>query len=169
MALCVNQSGTWRYITTQCVNQSGTWRDISLGCINNSGTWRRFLPARVDHVSLGTAIEGGRLICRSSNVAWIVAPSSAEVSRTSYNSGEAPTRAQQVSGCTGWFLPTIGQLQNPGYTCRTYWDSYSSTVYWSGTGYNDFTAWVVNFADGSSGPSGKGSVHCIRAFRCVTY
>jgi hypothetical protein len=27
----------------------------------------------------------------------------------------------------------------------------------------------VNFADGSSGPSGKGSVHCIRAFRCVTY
>lgn len=34
-------------------------------------------------------------------------------------------------GNCSWFIPTNAQAQNPGYTCRTYWDSYDSIEYWT--------------------------------------
>jgi hypothetical protein len=172
MALCINQSGTWRTITTQCVNQSGTWRKVVTGCINQSGTWRCFgftppPPAR------GCAYEGGFLICTSSSIAWVVAPNTSEVTRCWYLRNDANTRAQQVSGCTGWFVPTIAQLQNPGYICRTFWDSISvPTSYWSSTESDAGYAYVLasNFGEACVGFNGnKGNTQCVRAFRCVTY
>lgn len=169
MPVCINQSGTWRNATRLCVNDSGTWRNINIGCINQSGTWRRFLPPLLARVSLGTSIEGGRLICRASNVAWIVAPAESEVSRNWYSRNDANTRAQQVSGCTGWFVPTCGQLQNPGYACRTYWDSYTAHNYWSSTERFDVHGWYVRLNLGSSSSNNKNFVCCVRAFRCVTY
>ena len=169
MTLCINQSGTWRNITTLCVNQSGTWRNTNIGCINDSGTWRKFLSALVTRVSLGTSVEGGTLICRASNVAWIVAPNTSEVSRTWYCRNDANTTAQSVSGCTGWFVPTCGQLQNPGYTCRTYWDSCSCQYYWSSSAGGSSCTWLVCVTHGAANFLTKDRVVCVRAFRCVTY
>ena len=120
-------------------------------------------------LALGDAYEGGFLICQASGTRWVVAPSSAQVSRTWYNRNDAVTRAQQVSGCTGWFVPTCGQLQNPGYACRTYWDSYSSTRYWSSTESSATIAWYVYVFNGSAYSNAKSSTNCVRAFRCVTY
>lgn len=173
MALCINQSGTWRNIITQCVNQSGTWRNVLTGCINQSGTWRcfGFRPA------LGSAYGGGFLICQSAGVYWIVAPSTSEVSRTWNCINDAVTTAQQVSGCTGWYVPNCGQLKNPGYTCRTYWNSYSPTFYWSSSPHiSPNYSWAVSMSTGiacgtfGGGPYGRvGNTFCVRAFRCVTY
>jgi len=125
----------------------------------------------VPPLELGDAYEGGYLICEASSVRWVVAPSSAEVSRNWYCRNNANTRAQQVSGCTGWFVPTCGQLQNPGANCRTYWDSYSSTGYWSSTEYYILReAWVVYFnLGGDTAIDTKSCAWCVRAFRCVTY
>jgi hypothetical protein len=81
--------------------------------------------------ALGDAYEGGFLICCSSPTRWVVAPNTSEVSRTWYLREDANTTAQSVSGCTGWFVPTVTQLQNPGYTCRDFWDSFSFSNYWS--------------------------------------
>jgi len=119
---------------------------------------------------LGSFYEGGYGICEASSVRWIVAPSSSEVSRCWYCRNDAVTTAQSVSGCTGWFVPTCGQLQNPGYTCRTYWDSYSCTCYWSDTeaGFS-FIGWLVNFCNGSATYGCKTISFCARAFRCVSY
>lgn len=168
MALCINQSGTWRNITTQCVNESGVWRNINIGCIRESGTWRLFLPPPISRVPLGTDIEGGKLICRQSNVAWIVAPINSEVSRCFGLINDAVTCAQQVTGCTGWFVPNINQLQNPGYTCRSYWD-YSLSTYWS-TSTSGLTRFALTFTgDGTSWGTRSGCTFCVRAFRCVTY
>ena len=115
-------------------------------------------------------VGGGTVICASSNVAWIVAPASSQVSRTWYCRDDANTRSQQVSGCTGWFVPTISQLQNPGYICRTYWDSFSSATYWSSTSTSTGCAWATNFSAGFSfGSYGKNGTLCVRSFRCVTY
>ena len=125
-------------------------------------------------LALGDPYEGGFLICCSSPTRWIVSPLSAEVSRT-FGSGDANTRAQEVSGCTGWFVPSIGQLQNPGYCCRTFWGPspcFSSTVYWSTTGYpvrNSPCAYFVNFTNGGASFTLKANTYCVRAFRCVTY
>ena len=165
MALCINQSGTYRNITTLCINQSGTYRNIVTGCINQSGTYRLFGfgPA------LGSSYEGGFLICKASPLRWVVSPRSAEVSRTWYLRNDANTTAQSVSVCTGWFVPTRPQLQNPGYCCRSFWDCYSSNIYWSSTEVSAICACFVVFHTGLAYPDLKGSTRCVRAFRCVTY
>jgi hypothetical protein len=147
----------------------------------NSHSFTTLMPA------IGSSYEGGRLICANLGNFWIVAPSGAEVSRDWYSRGDANTRAQQVTGSTGWFVPTCAQLQNPGYVCRTYWDSYSSGNYWSDTfgghhTYNQFTGMsppgrdilrtlgrFVNFTTGTTATTFGGTVCCIRAFRCVSY
>lgn len=169
MALCINQSGTWRNITTQCVNQSGTWRKVATGCINQSGTWRMFItPFWPGGPGLGSFACGGYVICAAANVGWIVAPASSQVSRTWYLRNDAVTTAQSVSGCTGWFVPTCGQLQNPGYTCKTYWDSFSGS-YWSSTERTSTSAWRVFFNYGGAYSYYKSNTLSVRAFRCVTY
>ena len=122
--------------------------------------------------NLGNSYEGGFLICCASPTRWIVSPSSAQVSRCWTLRGDANTRSQQVSGCTGWFVPTNVQLQNPGYTCRTYWDSFSSAVYWSSS-VNVYapsnSSQFTDFTNGAVGCAGQPGVCCVRSFRCVTY
>jgi len=127
--------------------------------------------------SLGTAVGpgGSRIICKSSNVAIIVAPMSAEVSRSWYCRNDAVTTAGSITGLTtsafsstGWFVPCIGQLQT-GYSCRSFWDSYSSAFYWSSTEKNAGYACTVRFNNGLAYYSNKNNAACVRAFRCVTY
>ena len=121
---------------------------------------------------VGDSYEGGFLICKASPLRWVVSPPSAEVSTNWYNTNSAVTAAQQVSGCTGWFVPSIGQLQNPGYCCRSFWGPspcYSSTPYWSSTECSDNNGWRLNFANGSGTFLHKSCSNQVRAFRCVTY
>jgi len=122
---------------------------------------------------VGDSYQGGFLICKASPLRWVVSPRSAEVSRTWHLRNDANTRAQQVSGCTGWFVPTLEQLQNPGFACRSFWDSYSSTYSWSSTETSRFDIFFcggyVNFSNGGGGGNCKDSTYCVRAFRCVSY
>jgi len=123
-------------------------------------------------LNLGDSYEGGFLICKASPLRWVVSPYSAEVSRNWYNRNDANTRAQQVSGCTGWFVPTKPQLQNPGYCCRSFWGPspcYSSATYWSSTECNASNACFVHFNNGNADFHTKTASFCVRAFRCVTY
>lgn len=125
--------------------------------------------AFIDTTKLVT--NGSRLICKSAGVGWIVAPSTTQVSRTWYCRNDAILEAQKVTQtcCTQWFVPTISQLQNPGYCCRTFWDSFSSTIYWSSTESDASNACTVSFSNGTAFNCSKTSAFCVRAFRCVTY
>jgi hypothetical protein len=118
---------------------------------------------------LGSRVCNGFLLCRSSGVAWIVSPRCAEVSRNWCARDNAVVLAQTCTGCTGWFVPTVSQLQNPGYTCRQYWDSFSSTGYWSSTEADAPRACFVCFNFGAANNFTKSTTICVRAFRCVTY
>ena len=121
---------------------------------------------------LGGSYQGGFLICKASPLRWVVSPYSAEVSRTWHLRDDANTTAQSVSGCTGWFVPTVSQLQNPGYLCRSFWGpapSYSSACYWSSTERSGTIACELNFSNGATGAELKSVACCVRAFRCVTY
>lgn len=176
MPLCINQSGTWRRASSICINDSSTWRNVQTSCINEAGTWRRHFSLESEQVSgcpLGSSVAGGNLICKSSGTAWIVSPFSSEVSRDWNNRGDSNTRAQQVSGCTGWFVPTCGQLQNPGYICRTYWGGFTVTTrYWSNTADGGSASWTVSFSGTSAGRAyntPNTTVACIRSFRTVSY
>ena len=126
-----------------------------------------------DTASLGSVPKGGGgiLICKASSVAWIVAPRCAEVSREWAGRDDAVTTATSISPFyQGWFVPTISQLQNPGYTCRTYWDNFSAS-YWSSTERNATNAYDLSMSSGTSDGSifTKTNIRCVRAFRCVTY
>ena len=115
-------------------------------------------------------LGGSRIICKNGGLAWLVAPMSAEVSRDWYCREDAVTRAIAVTSVTtGWFVPCIGQLQNPGYLCRSFWDSYSSTLYWSSTECDSILACGMSFNTGSTYGTNKTNPFCVRAFRCVTY
>jgi hypothetical protein len=113
--------------------------------------------------------QQARLICKSGGVAHIVAPNIAELSRTWYCREDAIASAKEITGSVGWFIPTGGQLQNPGYTCRTQWDSFSAASYWSSTQINVSYGCSVNFTSGTAFGCSKTNTYCVRAFRRVTY
>jgi hypothetical protein len=89
------------------------------------------------------------------------------VVRNWHSRDDAVTLANSLMGSCGWFVPSCGQLQNPGYACRTYWDSYSSAGYWSSSEYNTSNAWGVDFNLGSPYNGNKTNPYCGRAFRCT--
>jgi len=146
--------------------------DSNFAGINTVGTAQTYF-FKTKSLELGDSYEGGFLICKASPVRWVVSPFSAQVSRNWYSRNDANTTAQSVSGCTGWFVPTVSQLQNPGYLCRSFWGPspcYSSARYWSSTEDGATNACLVQFLTGTAyGGSHKPNTWCVRAFRCVTY
>jgi hypothetical protein len=121
--------------------------------------------------SLGEpAPDGGNVICKSGGgTIWVVAPASSEVSRNWDSRNDAVTTATNCTSATGWFVPTCSQLKNPGYECRTYWDSYSSSFYRSSTEGSSTVGWLVSVSNGTTNTGNKTKAYCVRAFRCVTY
>ena len=124
-------------------------------------------------LSPGDAFEGGYLVCTDTTyqIHYIVAPSGAEVSRIWNDANDANTRAQQVSGCSGWYVPLAGQLAGmSGTTNSAYWDSYTSEYYWSSSTYGSNCAYGVYVPTGASYPFfPRSQTKCVRSFRCVTY
>ena len=144
--------------------------------------------ARLDGAAAAGKIlnDGSKIICVGGGAAWIVAPASTQVSSTwaggQYNStlvgnmccisewsGLQTALTNAGFNPSDWFVPSSAQLQNPGYVCRTQWDSFSVTKMWSSTEFNDTKARVVYFGSGSAGCPIKSTTCCVRAFRCVTY
>jgi len=142
----------------------------------------------VERTPEGEALpDGSRIICKAGGTAWIVAPACTQVSST-WNgttdtlvgdqccvSSWATLCSRLISCCfnpSDWFVPSASQLQNPGYVCRTNWDSFSSTSpYWSSTENSAPCAFCVSFCfNGCTDGFGlKTFTNCVRAFRCVTY
>ena len=118
--------------------------------------------------ALGTLVEGGYLIAKQGGLAWIVACSSRQVSRTWSNRADAVTVAEASNACGDWFVPSRIDL-TLGHDCKSFWDSFSSTSYWSSTENNATFAWDLNFNTGNAGEGIKANTKCIRAFRRVFY
>ena len=134
---------------------------------------------------VGTILpDGSKIICKAGGTAWIVAPANTQVTQTWNNTttllvGNKPCVCDWPTLNTGlincgfnpgdWFVPSISQLQNPGYVCRTQWDSFSAALYWSSTGFNSGEGCSVLFTNSNTSCCGKSFSNCVRAFRCVTY
>ena len=151
-----------------------------MGLTVGPATWH---PSNIANLALGSSVCGGRLFCKSLGIAWIVAPAATQVGATWNGTtntlvGNKPCVSDWSSLNTAlinggltptqWFVPSITQLQS-GYACRTFWDSFSSSYYWSSTESNATVASGVNFTAGNSYNDNKTRVGCVRAFRCVTY
>ena len=134
---------------------------------------------------VGTTLpDGSRIICKAGGTAWIVAPNTTQVS-SNWNGTTSLLVGTKCCVCdwstlcsrlilrgfnpSDWFVPSLAQLQNPGYVCRTQWDSFSAANYWSSTEVNATNACLVCFSNGNALNPTKTSACCVRAFRCVTY
>ena len=136
---------------------------------------------------VGTTLpDGSRIICKAGGSAWIVAPCTTEV-RPTWNGtttllvGNKPcvsdwaTLNTQLINCgfnpCDWFVPCSALLTNPGYCCRSQWDSLCGfSCYWSSSESSATNACFANFGNGSMSTYGKGSTFVgVRAMRCVTY
>jgi hypothetical protein len=129
--------------------------------------------------------DGSALICKAGGTAWIVAPFCTQVGSSWNNSTTTlvgskccvcdwPTLCTQMISCgftpADWFVPYAAQLQNPGFVCRTQWDTFSSASYWSSTEINATNACHVLFNGGGAVQQrNKADTCCVRAMRCVTY
>jgi len=122
--------------------------------------------------ALGSSYLGGRFICQSGGVNWILAPGSTNVTRNWYNRNDAVTTAQAQAACGDWFIPCHTTLQNPGFVCRVYWDVICGPVskpYISSHDVGPNTCFV-NMTHGQLAIGSKCTPHFgVRAFRCVTY
>jgi hypothetical protein len=132
----------------------------------------------------GALPDGSRIICKAGGTAWIVAPACTQVGQTWNGNTNTlvgnqcclsswATLCSKMISCgfnpDDWFIPSISQLQNPGYVCRTNWDSFSARRYWSSTEFSNTCACNQPFVDGCSIAYCKVLSQCVRAFRCVTY
>jgi len=125
--------------------------------------------------NVGCAVRGGgNVFYKQSGIIWIVAPSTAQTTSgwpmgfCNGDSGDTPNKAQRITGRSGWFIPDLGMLQC-GYACRTYWDSFTTSTYWSSTENNIVCACRVIFVNGSTGPQNKTNNYRVRPFRVVCY
>ena len=125
--------------------------------------------------NVGCSVRGGgNVIYKSGGIIWIVAPSTAQVGSSwpmgycNGDSGSSPKDAQRITGRSGWFIPDIGMLQT-AYTCRSYWDTYSSSLYWGSTEYNPDNACNVCFGKGTTSITNKTISSCVRPVRVVCY
>jgi hypothetical protein len=135
-----------------------------------------------------TLLDGSRIICKAGGTAWIVAPNCTQVNSVAWAGGQYNSTLVGDKCCIcewsalntlllncgfnpcDWFVPSIAQLCNPGYTCRSQWDTCSCTGYWSSTECSCCTAAGVCFIGGTAGSvCNKVIGCCVRAFRCVTY
>ena len=118
--------------------------------------------------ALGTLVEGGYLIAKQGGLAWIVACSTQQVSRSWYCRADAVTVAEASNACGDWFVPSRIDL-TLGHDCKSFWDSFSSALYWSNTQTSSAFAWRVCFTTGCLIDGSKTAVYCVRAFRRVSY
>ena len=125
--------------------------------------------------NVGCAVRGGgNVFYKQSGIIWIVAPSTVQTVSTwpmgfcNGDSGDTPNKAQRITGRSGWFVPDIGMLQC-GYACRTYWDSFSNSNYWSSTECGSSGAYYVTFNFGCTMCNLKCGIRCVRPFRVVCY
>jgi hypothetical protein len=119
--------------------------------------------------ALGSLVEGGYLYAKHGSVGWIVACSSRQVGRSWANRADAVTVAEASNACGDWFVPSRTDLQY-AQDCKSFWDSFSSALYWSNTDRDATFAWNVSFYRGDvNGTCFKTNVNCVRAFRRVFY
>jgi len=124
--------------------------------------------------NVGCSVRGGgNVIRKTGGIIWIVAPSTAQVSSSwplgycNGDQGSSVYQAIRITGRDGWFIPDIGMLQT-AYACRTYWDTYSVSCYWSSSSGSS-SASLVRFNDGVTTFFSKEFFLCVRPFRVVCY
>lgn len=166
-------SGMWKSFEQYTACSQQTW-----GCFSTCSTGPQIgFCANNGIISGGTVDCQGFLICDqgSGNTKWWVPQQTAECSMSWYSRGDANSCASNVMGIGGWFVPSTGNIDNPGRACRTYWNNggniYWTNQEWSNPQYGSVTAPYFRMANGqffTDGAGRKGAGYSVRSFRTTT-
>jgi hypothetical protein len=132
--------------------------------------------------------DGSFLICKAGGTAWFVAPASTQIATQwaggQYNGSSVGNKCcvsewGVLSTClsnrgytpTEWFVPSVAQIQNPGFNCRSNWDvgGPNNNLYWTSGESGSTGASAVYLNNNNSYAVCKVSELGVRAFRCATY
>ena len=160
-------SGVWKSSEQYEAKERNAWPPDT----SSTGSVTCLCNINVGYLNCGNVSSvAGNIICTASSVAWVAAPETSEVQRCWQCRDDAVTVANAAAGCGDWFVPDCGQTQNPGFACRTHYDSYNCSSYWSDTQGYPTTGWRVDFNNGHTmADAYKSSNYRVRAFRCVSY
>jgi hypothetical protein len=137
---------------------------------------------------LGTILgDGSAVYRRAGGQAWIVAPAYTQIG-DQWASGcwnntlivgggnslccisSWPNVCNRLICCgfnpCDWFIPDQNILFT-AYNNRAFWDTYSSTIYWSSSESNAAGACSLSFTNGIQSSLGKTNAWCVRSVRCV--
>lgn len=160
-------SGMWSVSEQYEARTRNAWGS-TVTCVTGSATCLCCTGVGFANITNIVDCGGFFICCGPTTNKWFVAPSSTEVSRVWTSCGDAVTVANSTIGVCGWFVPTVSQLLNPGWSCRSYWDSYTVSRYWSSTQFDGGDAVHVCFNNhGFTGNINKTSIYPVRAFRCT--
>jgi len=146
------------------------WRD------NPDAAFNCKVKGTLNDFGLGAALpDGSTIMCASSGLAILVAPSCTQVCST-WKGGccvsEWTTLETALTNAgftpSDWFVPDVSRLEL-GYYCKDYWDSYSTAEYWTSVQYYPGNSPHVNFNNGAIFGIPQSTPIFVRAFRCVTY
>lgn len=161
-------SGRWKASEQYEARTRDAWGDTN--CVTGAPTCLCCTNVGVSctGVTAITDCKGFFICCGPTTNKWFVSPFCTELQRSWGSNGDSAVCACILLGDCGWFSPTASQYVNPGFCCRTYWDSYSASTYWSSNGGPNRHAVKVSMVNGQGfNPHYQPEINCVRAFRCV--
>lgn len=127
-------SGRWKASEQYEARTRDAWGDDTCSCGGATCLCSTNIGIACTGVAGVNDCQGFFICCGPSTCKWFVAPSCTQIT-TNWRGGSGCTDAincaNSLMGSCGWFVPSCGQMQNPGYCCRTYWDTYNSSSYWT--------------------------------------
>ncbi len=112
---------------------------------------------------IGKSLDGGIIISKSGGRYLIVSPKKAELNLLWEEKENVITHTEEVTGTSGWFIPSIGLLMNEDLNARNLWfKSEDNNIFWTnddgyGIDMNDLIPLSIN----------KNTFNKVRTFKFV--
>jgi hypothetical protein len=157
-------SGIWNSFEQYEASTRGAWGS---GSTSSSGTATCLCCTSVGFACTTNIVDckGFFICCGPTTNKWFVAPQCTEVSRPYVSRNDTVTVANSLMGTCGWFVPSNTQMSNPGFVCRTYWDTLDGAgqpYYWT-----TFSGCSFNMRGGYLMGSNNNFSYRVRSFRCT--
>jgi hypothetical protein len=112
---------------------------------------------------IGKSLDGGIILAKSGGRYLIVAPKKAELNLFWEEKEKAISHTEEVTGTSGWFIPSVSLLINQNLNVRNLWfKSEDSNIFWTnddglGIDMNDLIPLSIN----------KNTINKVRTFKFV--
>ena len=111
---------------------------------------------------IGKSLEGGTIVAKSGGRYLIVSPKKAEISLFWEEKEKAIAHTEEVTGTSGWFIPSSGFLINEKLNVRNLWfRGENNNNFWTSDGYE------INMGDLILRTINKNTINKVRTFKFV--